>query len=62
MTASAFLDVLSGNKQAVEGVGSGRVIESTHKDTVVVYFADHGTLDTSLASYMTCMMGCIYPT
>lgn len=39
---SIFLHVLEGNKTAVKGKGSGRVLESTKDDNVFIYFADHG--------------------
>uniref|UniRef100_A0A0K0F3T5 legumain n=1 Tax=Strongyloides venezuelensis TaxID=75913 RepID=A0A0K0F3T5_STRVS len=37
-----FLCALSGDKSCLQGVGSGRVIESTKDDDVFVYYADHG--------------------
>lgn len=37
-----FLNVLEGNKEALRGVGSGRVLESTQDDNVFIYFSDHG--------------------
>ncbi|XP_014249398.1 legumain-like isoform X2 [Cimex lectularius] len=37
-----FLNVLKGNKTAVAGVGTGRVIESTNTSHVFVNFVDHG--------------------
>ena len=39
---AVFLHVLEGNKSAVSGIGSGRVLESTKDDNVFIYFADHG--------------------
>jgi len=42
VTAKNFLNILSGNKAAMKGIGSGKVIESTSEDNVFVYFADHG--------------------
>lgn len=39
---TVFLNVLTGNKSAVAGKGSGRVLESTKDDNVFLYFADHG--------------------
>ena len=39
---AVFLHVLEGNKSAVSGFGSGRVLESTKDDNVFLYFADHG--------------------
>ncbi|XP_022105315.1 legumain-like isoform X1 [Acanthaster planci] len=37
-----FLHILSGNKTAMKGIGSGKVIASGPNDHVFVYFADHG--------------------
>uniref|UniRef100_A0A914XBL5 Legumain n=1 Tax=Plectus sambesii TaxID=2011161 RepID=A0A914XBL5_9BILA len=37
-----FLNILQGNKKAMKGKGSGRVIESGPNDHVFVYFTDHG--------------------
>ncbi|XP_073993668.1 legumain-like isoform X3 [Rhodnius prolixus] len=37
-----FLHVLTGNKSAVLGIGSGRVIESGPNDHIFVNFVDHG--------------------
>lgn len=37
-----FKNVLLGNKSAVAGKGSGRVLESTANDNVFIYFCDHG--------------------
>uniref|UniRef100_A0A0A9W8J2 Legumain n=1 Tax=Lygus hesperus TaxID=30085 RepID=A0A0A9W8J2_LYGHE len=42
VTPENFLKVLSGNKTAMKGIGSGRVIESDSNSTVFVYFVDHG--------------------
>ncbi|XP_026820050.1 legumain-like isoform X1 [Rhopalosiphum maidis] len=38
-----FLNVLNGNKAAMINLGSGRVIESKHRDNIFVYFVGHGT-------------------
>ncbi|XP_022183096.1 legumain-like isoform X2 [Myzus persicae] len=38
-----FLKVLNGNKTAMMNIGSGRVIESNHRDNIFVYFVGHGT-------------------
>jgi len=37
-----FFDVLLGNKEGVNGIGSGRVLESGPNDHVFVNFVDHG--------------------
>lgn len=37
-----FLSVLNGSADAVEHIGSGRVVNSTAEDRVFVYYADHG--------------------
>ncbi|CAH1731597.1 unnamed protein product [Aphis gossypii] len=38
-----FLNILNGNKAAMINLGSGRVIESKHRDNIFVYFVGHGT-------------------
>lgn len=42
VNAQNFLNVLSGNKIAMQGIGSGRVIESGPDDVLFVNFVDHG--------------------
>lgn len=42
VNATNMLAVLAGNMQAVEGIGSGRVIASGPRDRVFVYYTDHG--------------------
>lgn len=42
VTPNNFLNVLKGNKQAMSGIGSGKVIDSGPNDHVFVYFTDHG--------------------
>ncbi|RZC68478.1 hypothetical protein C5167_031694 [Papaver somniferum] len=37
-----FLNVLLGNKSALTGNGSGKVVSSGPKDTIFIYYADHG--------------------
>uniref|UniRef100_A0A1B6IKU8 legumain n=1 Tax=Homalodisca liturata TaxID=320908 RepID=A0A1B6IKU8_9HEMI len=37
-----FLNILSGNKEAMKNIGSGRVLESGPNDHVFVNFVDHG--------------------
>uniref|UniRef100_A0A0N5A156 legumain n=1 Tax=Parastrongyloides trichosuri TaxID=131310 RepID=A0A0N5A156_PARTI len=37
-----FLCALSGDKECLKGVGTGRVVESCKDDDVFVYYADHG--------------------
>jgi len=37
------LKVLAGDKDAMKGIGSGKVVESTEQDNVFVYYADHGS-------------------
>lgn len=43
VTPKNFLNVLSGNKTAMNGIGTGRVIESGPDDFVFVNFDDHGS-------------------
>ena len=50
-----FLNVLAGNRTAVKGMGSEKVIDSGPDDNVFVYFSDHG------ASGMIAMPGAIDP-
>eukprot|EP00708_Paratrimastix_pyriformis_P002640 GAFH01001391.1.p1 GENE.GAFH01001391.1~~GAFH01001391.1.p1 ORF type:complete len:430 (+),score=161.25 GAFH01001391.1:32-1321(+) len=42
VTAENFLKILFGDKNAMHGVGSGRVIESGPDDNIFVFFSDHG--------------------
>jgi len=42
VTPKNFINVLTGNKRAMNGIGSGKVIESGPNDHVFVFFADHG--------------------
>jgi legumain len=42
VTPKVFMDVLTGNKTAVAGKGTGRVLESTSADNVFIFFSDHG--------------------
>uniref|UniRef100_A0A1B6DRR5 legumain n=1 Tax=Clastoptera arizonana TaxID=38151 RepID=A0A1B6DRR5_9HEMI len=39
-----FLNVLSGNKTAMQGIGSGRVIDSGPNDHIFLNFVDHGSI------------------
>nr|CAB3263422.1 legumain-like [Phallusia mammillata] len=42
VTPENFLNVLTGNAQAMSGIGSGKVLGSKSTDHVFVYFSDHG--------------------
>ncbi|XP_068730435.1 legumain-like [Montipora capricornis] len=42
VTPDNFLNILKGNKAAMEGIGSGKVIDSGPNDHVFVFFTDHG--------------------
>lgn len=42
VTLKNFESVLFGNKTAVEGIESGRVLESGEYDNVFIYYVDHG--------------------
>jgi len=42
VTPNNFLNVITGNKTAMAGIGSGKVLESTSKDHVFINFVDHG--------------------
>jgi legumain len=49
VTPQNFINILTGKKDAVKNIGSGKVIESTSNDHVFVYFADHGA--TNLVAF-----------
>jgi legumain len=42
VTPKLFLNILEGNKSAVAGQGSGKVLEATSEDNVFMFFSDHG--------------------
>lgn len=42
VTPEVFVAVLTGNKTAVSGKGTGKVLESTASDNVFLFFSDHG--------------------
>lgn len=42
VTPKNFLNILKGDKEAMSGIGSGKVIDSGPNDHVFVYFTDHG--------------------
>lgn len=42
VTPELFLSVLEGNKTAVNGKGTGRVLDSKPEDNVFMFFSDHG--------------------
>jgi legumain len=42
VTPQNFINVLLGNQGSMEGIGSGRVLNSTHQDHVFIYYSDHG--------------------
>ena len=42
VTGSNFLKVIAGDKEGLQGTGSGKVLESGPEDNVFIYFADHG--------------------
>jgi len=42
VTPKNFINVLLGNKEAMQGVGSGKVLESGPDDNVFIYYTDHG--------------------
>jgi legumain len=44
VTPKNFMDVLLGKKDAMQGIGSGKVIESGPDDNVFVFFTDHGAV------------------
>lgn len=42
VTPENFISVLTGKKDMMKGVGSGKVIDSGPDDHLFVFFADHG--------------------
>jgi len=42
VTPQNFLNTIQGKKDALKGIGSGRVLESKQTDNVFIYFSDHG--------------------
>ncbi|XP_066955780.1 legumain-like [Macrobrachium rosenbergii] len=42
VTPGNFLHILQGNAKAMEGIGSGKVINSTDKDRIFINLVDHG--------------------
>ncbi|CAF3764313.1 unnamed protein product [Adineta steineri] len=42
VTPQNFINILLGDKAAMQGIGSGKVIESGPNDNVFLYFTDHG--------------------
>ncbi|BES91274.1 Hypothetical protein NTJ_04082 [Nesidiocoris tenuis] len=42
VSSSNFLNILTGNAEAMKDIGTGRVIESDEKTNIFVYFSDHG--------------------
>ncbi|XP_022097352.1 legumain-like [Acanthaster planci] len=45
VTPKNFLAILQGEKAAMQGIGSGKVIASGPNDNVFVFFSDHGATD-----------------
>lgn len=43
VTAKTLLAVLAGDKAAVKGKGSGRVLEAGPHDRVFLFYSDHGS-------------------
>jgi len=42
VTPSVFMSVIKGEKDAVKGKGTGRVLESNENDKVFIFYSDHG--------------------
>ncbi len=42
VTPKIFLSVLEGNRTAVAGKGTGKVLDATANDNVFMFFSDHG--------------------
>jgi len=45
VTPANFINVLLGNKAAMQGIGSGKVLESGPNDNVFIFYSDHGAVD-----------------
>jgi len=44
VTATNVINVLTGNGQAMEGIGNGKVLKSGPNDNVFFFYSDHGTV------------------
>lgn len=42
VTPDNFVKVITGDKEGMAGIGTGKVLESTEKDNVFIFFSDHG--------------------
>jgi len=45
VTPKNFINILLGDKAAMKGIGSGKVIDSGPGDNIFVYYTDHGAVD-----------------
>lgn len=52
MNATHFLSVLAGDSDAMQGIGSGRVVASGPHDKVFVYYTDHGASGDPPATFL----------
>ena len=43
VTPENFIKVINGDKEGMASIGTGKVLESTEKDNVFIYFSDHGS-------------------
>ena len=43
VTPENFIKVITGDKEGMAQIGSGKVLESTDKDNVFIFFSDHGS-------------------
>jgi len=44
VTPKNFINVLLGNKEAMKGIGSGKVLESGPDDNIFIFYTDHGAV------------------
>lgn len=44
VTPKNFINILLGDKEAMKGIGSGKVLESGPDDNVFIYYTDHGAV------------------
>lgn len=43
VTPENYLKVIQGDKEGMQGIGSGRVLESTSEDNIFMFYSDHGS-------------------
>ena len=66
VTAKTLLAVLAGDKAALKGKGSGRVLEAGPNDRVFLFYSDHGSAGgvgraACLGASSACHSACLCP-